>query len=33
MDPEGTSPCPQEPSTGPDSELEESSPYHPVIFL
>jgi hypothetical protein len=33
MEPEDLFPCSQEPSTGPYSEPDQSSPYHPIIFL
>jgi hypothetical protein len=33
MEPEGSSPCSQEPSTGPYPGLDQPSPYHPVLFL
>jgi hypothetical protein len=31
MEPEGSLPCPQEPSTDPYSESEQSNPYHPIL--
>jgi hypothetical protein len=31
MEPEGSLPCSQEPSTGPYSETDQSSPYHPIV--
>jgi hypothetical protein len=31
--PEGLSPCSQEPSTGPHPEPDQSSPYHPILSL
>jgi hypothetical protein len=33
MEPEGPSPCSQESATGPYPEADESSPYHPILFL
>jgi hypothetical protein len=33
MEPEGSLPCSQEPSTGPDPEQDWSNPYHPILFL
>jgi hypothetical protein len=33
MEPEGSLPCSREPSTGPDSEADQSSPYHPILSL
>jgi hypothetical protein len=32
MEPEGSLPCSQEPSTGPYPELDQSNPYHPINF-
>jgi hypothetical protein len=32
-EPEGSLPCSQEPSTGPYPELDQSSPWHPILFL
>jgi hypothetical protein len=32
-EPEGSSPCSQEPSTGPYPEPVRSSPYHPILSL
>jgi hypothetical protein len=32
-EPEGSSPCPQKPSTGPYPERDRSSPYHPFLSL
>jgi hypothetical protein len=32
-EPEGSSPCSQDPSTGPYPELDRSSPYHPILSL
>jgi hypothetical protein len=32
-EPEGSSPCSQEPSTGPYPEPVWSSPYHPILSL
>jgi hypothetical protein len=32
-EPEGSSPCSQEPSTGPYPEPDRSSPYHPILSL
>jgi hypothetical protein len=33
MEPEGSVSCSQEPSIGPYPESDESSPYHPILFL
>jgi hypothetical protein len=33
MEPEGSLPCPQEPSIGPYPEPEPSSPHHPFLFI
>jgi hypothetical protein len=33
MEPEGSLPRSQEPSTGPYTEPDRSSPYHPILFL
>jgi hypothetical protein len=33
MEPEGLLPCPQEPATSPYPNLDESSPYHPILSL
>jgi hypothetical protein len=33
MEPEDLLPCSQQPSTGPYPEPEESTPYHPKLFL
>jgi hypothetical protein len=33
MEPEGSVPCSQEPSTGPYLESDESSSYHPILCL
>jgi hypothetical protein len=31
MEPEGSLPCLQEPSTGPFPEPDQSSPFHPIL--
>jgi hypothetical protein len=31
MEPVGSLPCSQEPSTGPYSEPDQSNPYHPIL--
>jgi hypothetical protein len=33
MEPEGSLPCLQEPSTGPYPEPDQSNPYHPILSL
>jgi hypothetical protein len=33
MKPEGSLPFPQEPSTGPYREPDQSNPYHPILSL
>jgi hypothetical protein len=33
MEPEGSLPCPQEPSNGPYPEPDRSTPYHPILSL
>jgi hypothetical protein len=33
MEPEGSLPCSQEPSTGPYSESDQSNPYEPILSL
>jgi hypothetical protein len=33
MEPEGSTPCSQEPSTGPYPEPYQSNPLHPIILL
>jgi hypothetical protein len=33
MEPRRSLLCLQEPSTGPSPEPDESSPYHPILFL
>jgi hypothetical protein len=33
MEPEGSVTCSEEPTTGPYPEPDESSPYHPILFL
>jgi hypothetical protein len=33
MEPEGTLPFPQDPAAGPYPGPDESSPYHPILFL
>jgi hypothetical protein len=33
MEPEGSLPCPQEPSTGPYPKPDQSKLYHPILSL
>jgi hypothetical protein len=33
MEPEGSLPCSQEPSTSHFSELDQSNPHHPILSL
>jgi hypothetical protein len=33
MEPEGSLPCSQASSTGPYPEIDESSPYNPILFF
>jgi hypothetical protein len=33
MGPEGSLPLSQEPSTGPYPDPDQSSPYHPILFI
>jgi hypothetical protein len=33
MEPEGSLPCPQDPTTGPYPKPDQSSPHHPILFL
>jgi hypothetical protein len=33
MEPEGSLPSSQDPSTGPYPVLNESGPYHPILYL
>jgi hypothetical protein len=33
MEPEGLLSCSQEPSTGPYTKTDKSSPYRPILFL
>jgi hypothetical protein len=33
MEPEGSLPCSQEPTTGPYSDLDESSPYSSILYI
>jgi hypothetical protein len=33
MEPEGSLPCSQEPSTGPYPEPDQSNPYHAILSL
>jgi hypothetical protein len=33
MVPEGSLSCSEQPSTGPYAEPDQSSPYHPILFL
>jgi hypothetical protein len=33
MEPEGSLLCPQEPSTGPYPEPDQSNPYYPILSL
>jgi hypothetical protein len=33
MEPESSLPCSQEPSIGPYPEPDESSPYHPILYI
>jgi hypothetical protein len=33
MEPEGSLPCSQDPSTGPYSEPDQSNQYHPILSL
>jgi hypothetical protein len=33
MEPEGSLPCSQDPSIGPYPKLDQSSPYHLILYL
>jgi hypothetical protein len=33
MEPKGSLPCSQESSTDPYSELDQSNPYHPILYV
>jgi hypothetical protein len=33
MEPEGSLPCSQDPSTGPNHEPDQSNPYHSILYL
>jgi hypothetical protein len=33
MEPEGSLPCSQEPSTDPNPDPDHSSPYHPILSI
>jgi hypothetical protein len=33
QEPEGSLPCSRKPSTGPYPEPDQTSPYHPIVYL